>query len=121
SANLNYFKDYAAHGRTIGRGNLFVCTLPTAPGAMAGIACDLHGPQYFCAFNANEQISPALKETRMLLESGEASEATLVLSDAETVAAFVFGPGEDNLNYSELDTGNGVAAFWKSVCAARRF
>ncbi|MDD5599827.1 MAG: hypothetical protein PHV82_17925, partial [Victivallaceae bacterium] len=45
SANLNYFKDYAAHGRTIGRGNLFVCTLPTAPGAMAGIACDLHGPQ----------------------------------------------------------------------------
>ncbi|MFA6714719.1 MAG: hypothetical protein WC082_12155 [Victivallales bacterium] len=120
NANLAYFQDYAAHGRTIGRGNLFVGTLPTAPGAMAGIACGLHGPQYFCAFNADEQIGPALKETKMLLESGEASEAVLILSDVEAVAAFVFGSGKDNLNYSELDKGNGVAAFWKFVIAAQR-
>lgn len=121
SANLAYFQDYAAHGRTSGRGNLFVSTLPTAPGAMAGIACGLHGPLYFCAFNTDGQISPALEETKMLLGTGEASEAVLVLSDAAALAAFVFGPGPDNLDYAKLDTGNGVAAFWKSVCAGRRF
>jgi hypothetical protein len=121
SANLAYFQDYAAHGRTIGRGNLFVSTLPTAPGAMAGIACGLHGPLYFCAFNAEEQISPALEETKLLLESGEASEAVLVLSDSDALAAFVFGPGKDNPDYSKLDTESGVAAFWESICGAQRF
>ena len=44
ASNLAYFQDYAEHGRKLGRGNLFIYTLPTSPLAEAAIHFGLQGP-----------------------------------------------------------------------------
>ena len=42
--NLEYFNDYLEHGRHLGRGHLFVGTLPTTPPCEAAISLKLTGP-----------------------------------------------------------------------------
>ena len=42
-----YFRDYYLEGRTLGRGNLFIYTLPTSPLAEAAIYFGLTGPLFF--------------------------------------------------------------------------
>lgn len=91
-ANRAYFEDYVENGRTLGRGNLFVNTLPTTPAAMAGIACGLHGPLYFCASG-----NAPYEEAEILLEGKEASGVVLVLEDNAKLAAFVFEKGGSGL------------------------
>jgi 3-oxoacyl-[acyl-carrier-protein] synthase II len=44
AANRAYFSDYAGAGRLLGRGQLFVYTLPTSVAAECAIACRLTGP-----------------------------------------------------------------------------
>jgi 3-oxoacyl-[acyl-carrier-protein] synthase II len=44
-----YFRDYLENGRTLGRGNLFIYTLPTSPLAEAAIHFGLVGPLMFLA------------------------------------------------------------------------
>jgi 3-oxoacyl-[acyl-carrier-protein] synthase II len=43
-SDLAYFRDYLAGGRTLGRGNLFIYTLPSSPLAEAAIHFGLTGP-----------------------------------------------------------------------------
>ena len=43
-ADLAYFSDYVKCGRTLGRGNLFIYTLPTSPLAECAIHFALEGP-----------------------------------------------------------------------------
>jgi len=43
-SNLVYFRDYVEAGRKLGRGNLFIYTLPSSPLAEAAIAFGLQGP-----------------------------------------------------------------------------
>ena len=45
--NLNYFNDYREHGRHLGRGHLFVGTLPTTPPCEAAISLKLTGPCFY--------------------------------------------------------------------------
>ena len=112
-ANYAYFKDYVKHGRAIGRGNLFVNTLPTTPGAVAGIACGLHGMLYFFASSPTKLISPALKEAEFLLESGAAAKVVLVMDDDANAAAFVLEPGNEQAAW---DVSHGIADFFNSIC-----
>ncbi len=44
AANRVYFSDYVQSGRVLGRGQLFVYTLPTSVAAECAIACHLVGP-----------------------------------------------------------------------------
>jgi len=43
-SNLEYFKDYVKAGRKLGRGNLFIYTLPSSPLAESAIHFGLQGP-----------------------------------------------------------------------------
>jgi hypothetical protein len=43
-SNLAYFRDYAQAGRKLGRGNLFIYTLPSSPLAESAIHFGLQGP-----------------------------------------------------------------------------
>jgi hypothetical protein len=43
-ADLDYFSDYVASGRTLGRANLFIYTLPTSAACAVAIALGLTGP-----------------------------------------------------------------------------
>jgi hypothetical protein len=44
SSNLAYFKDYVEAGRKLGRGNLFIYTLPSSPLAESAIHFGFQGP-----------------------------------------------------------------------------
>ena len=52
SENYGYFADYIQAGRTLGRGNLFIYTLPTSPAAEAAIHFGLEGPALYYGFAA---------------------------------------------------------------------
>lgn len=49
AANREYFSDYVRSGRVLGRGQLFVYTLPTSVAAECAIACRLTGPLLYVA------------------------------------------------------------------------
>ena len=47
AANQEYFRDYVASGRSLGRGNLFIYTLPTSVLGEVAIVLSLAGPCLF--------------------------------------------------------------------------
>lgn len=49
-SNLAYFQDYVAHGRKLGRGNLFIYTLSSTPLAEASICFGLQGPLVYLQY-----------------------------------------------------------------------
>jgi len=49
-ANVDYFQDFVSSGRTLGRGNLFVYTLPSSPIAASSIYFGLKGPIFYLSF-----------------------------------------------------------------------
>lgn len=52
-ANLAFFDDYIANGRTLARGNLFIYTLPSSPLAEAAIHFGLTGKLLYLGFEEN--------------------------------------------------------------------
>jgi len=52
-ADLAYFKDYVAGGRTLSRGNLFIYTLPSSPIGEAAIHFGFLGPLLYAAGERN--------------------------------------------------------------------
>ena len=47
ASNMDFFKDYVDSGRKMGRGNLFVYTLPSTSLAAASIAFGFRGPLFY--------------------------------------------------------------------------
>jgi len=81
NAQENYFRDYVDNGRALGRGNLFIYTLPTSVAGEVGIVLSLRGP---CLFIRDEvRPLPALLEhARQMLSDGEADAMLLLWSDS---------------------------------------
>jgi hypothetical protein len=52
-ANEDYFRDYADNGRKLGRGGLFIYTLPTSPLAETAIYCGFTGPLLYVYLGKN--------------------------------------------------------------------
>ena len=52
-SDIEYFKDYVENGRSIGRGNLFIYTLPSSPLGEAAIHFGFSGPLLYAAVNEN--------------------------------------------------------------------
>ena len=77
-ANFAYFDDYVRSGRVLGRGQLFVYTLPTSVAAECAIACRLTGPLLYVA-GSGAPTRGAEAAARGLLADGLA-DAVLVLS-----------------------------------------
>ena len=83
-ANFAYFDDYVRSGRVLGRGQLFVYTLPTSVAAECAIACRLTGPLLYVA-GSGAPTHGAEAAARGLLADGLA-DAVLVLSSNPKVA-----------------------------------
>ena len=83
-ANFAYFDDYVRSGRVLGRGQLFVYTLPTSVAAECAIACRLTGPLLYVA-GSGAPTRGAEAAARGLLADGLA-DAVLVLSSSPEVA-----------------------------------
>ena len=83
-ANFAYFDDYVRSGRVLGRGQLFVYTLPTSVAAECAIACRLTGPLLYVAESA-APTHGSEAAARGLLADGLA-DAVLVLSSKPEAA-----------------------------------
>lgn len=93
AANQEYFRDYVASGRSVGRGNLFIYTLPTSVLGEVAIVLALTGP---CLFIHDEtRPLPALaRHARQLVADGEADAMLALWSDSSAAVCIAVEGGE---------------------------
>jgi 3-oxoacyl-[acyl-carrier-protein] synthase II len=95
ASNRAYFADYVECGRTLGRGNLFIYTLPSSALAETAIYFGLQGPLLYLRFAANA-AARLLHEAAARVRRGEAAGMIATLRDGQTARAFVVGhPADD--------------------------
>lgn len=92
-AETRFFDDYVRHGRTNGRGSLFVYTLPTSVAAQVSLALRLDGPLLHFAAAGDDPISATLDQARLLVTCGEADRVLALYSDARACVCWVIDPG----------------------------
>ncbi len=85
AANLEYFNDYIANGRTLARGNLFIYTLPSSPLAEAAIHFGLTGSLFYLGF-AKDAQKESLKYAFQMLKARTARTILLVNADTQQAA-----------------------------------
>lgn len=84
AADVAYFRDYLENGRRLGRGNLFIYTLPTSPLGEAAIQFGLTGPLLYTAAAA-APLRAAVDLAGDLVAGGEA--ARMLVGETEAEAA----------------------------------
>ncbi len=77
-SNLVYFRDYAQAGRKLGRGNLFIYTLPSSPLAEAAIHFGLQGPLAYIR-HTNKPEENLLAQAKLMVRN-KAAQAILAVS-----------------------------------------
>ncbi len=80
-SNVDFFEDFVANGRTLGRAKLFVCTLPSIPVAEAAIYLKCQGPLLYMGFS-ERRIASLLKQSDRMILRGE-SAAILAVDACE--------------------------------------
>lgn len=88
AADRAYFEDYVANGRTLGRGNLFIYTLPTSPLGEAAIQYGLTGPLLH-ASGGTVPLRTALELAAELVAGGEAPRMLAGETGVEEAIYFV--------------------------------
>jgi hypothetical protein len=94
-ANQKYFGDYVDCGRTLGRGNLFIYTLPTSALGEIAIALELTGP---CLFVQDDTVplSSLVTHAQHVVADGEADQMLALWSDTQAVLCMVVDGLEGN-------------------------
>jgi hypothetical protein len=82
-ANQEYFRDYIANGRSLGRGNLFIYTLATSALGEVSIALGLSGPCMFW-LDGSRPVTSMVHQAQRLCLDGEAHGMLAFWSDAGT-------------------------------------
>lgn len=85
-----YFRDYLSGGRTLGRGNLFIYTLPSSPLGEAAIHFGLLGPLIYMAGGENI-LSRAMTISEEMIMQAEARAMLVGIADEERAIYFVIG------------------------------
>ena len=93
AANLYYFRDYVANGRSLGRGNLFLYTLPTSVLGEVAVALTLTGPCLFI-HNPADPIGQAVRQAEQMIADGEADQMLVIWSDANAAVCLSVQTGE---------------------------
>lgn len=91
--NLAYFRDYVKAGRKLGRGNLFIYTLPSSPLAESAIHFGFQGPLLYMRHSdmPEEQL---LAQAEIFIKNKEARSMLAVTFDpGMAVCRFVSGEG----------------------------
>ncbi len=88
AANRAYYSDYVGSGRVLGRGQLFVYTLPTSVAAECAIACHLTGPLLYVA-EPDGGDGAARRAARGLLADGLTDAVVLLSVTSEAAQASV--------------------------------
>jgi len=105
-ASAEYFRDYVEHGRTLGRGNLFIYTLPTSGLGEVAIALGLSGPCMF-AHDAKNPTAGLCRTGGQMLTDGEAQMILGIYSgpDAAVCLNLHRGPGITEMNALIAENG----------------
>ena len=90
-AQLVYFKDYIDSGRILGRGNLFIYTLPSSPLAEAAIHFGLTGPLLYMNFPDNPQNIRLIEYAKEMIRAGQAKTMLALKSTDKEITCFVIG------------------------------
>jgi hypothetical protein len=101
-ANAEYFKDYVATGRSLGRGNLFIYTLATSTLGEVAIALSLTGPSMFIQHDA-EPVAAMLRDAEQMIADGEAKGLLAFWSDADSALCYAVAPGDGGLKLDEIE------------------
>jgi len=95
TSNLTYFKDYVEAGRKLGRGNLFIYTLPSSPLAEAAIHFGLQGPLVYIR-NAEKPKERLLAQAELLIQNKEVQAMLAVdFNSVEATCHFISGEGRE--------------------------
>lgn len=100
-ADLAYFRDYVECGRTLGRGNYFIYTLPTSPLAECSIHFGLEGPVIYVSGETSRMASTIEAAS----EAMEDAQAALMIAGAtmDQGAMFMVLAAESSDNRDGLD------------------
>ena len=90
--DMLYFQDYVKCGRTLGRGNYFIYTLPTSPLAECAIHFGLNGPVFYTGgaetvIDGSVTGETAEDYSRQLVPALEAAKRAMLDSQAEVMLA----------------------------------
>jgi len=95
-ANQNYFRDYVANGRSMGRGNLFIYTLPTSTLGEVAIALNLTGPAMHL-HDDTQPLAALVQHADQFIADGEADGMLVLWSDLHAaVCLAIDGAGEQS-------------------------
>ena len=83
-SNLAYFKDYAVNGRSLGRGNLFIYTLPSTPLAEVAIHFGCRGPLLYIKFGQS-RLRSLIEYAGDMISRNEASSMLAISADDNRV------------------------------------
>jgi hypothetical protein len=89
NSNLVYFRDYVKGGRKLGRGNLFIYTLPTSPAAEAAIHFGLTGPLLYLGQSTVAPDAALLDSVAMIRDGLTDAMLCVLLKDAAVICAVV--------------------------------
>jgi 3-oxoacyl-(acyl-carrier-protein) synthase len=94
SADERYFRDYIAQGRTLGRANHFIYTLPTSALSEVAIALRLNGPTLH--LHGDDSPRRGMVEAAIaMVQNGEAAGMLCVCSEGPKTLCIAVGFGDE--------------------------
>jgi hypothetical protein len=93
-SNVEFFKDYVEHGRTLGRASLFVNTLPSIPMAEAAIYLKCRGPLVYMVF-PQKRVRSLLSQSEKMILRGESTTILAVSASEQEALCFVVAREQD--------------------------
>ena len=112
AVNKEYFTDYVAGGRVMGRGNLFIYTTPSSLLAEASILLGLAGPMASVEADA-APCAELLRSAAETIRGGQAEAVACLWQDSETTLCLLAGPRPEAQGIIELDDAIRSAATWR--------
>ena len=101
-ADLEYFRDYFACGRSMARGNLFIYPLPTSAASEVAVALGLRGPTLYAQADASPVKSLIAFAGQMLADGG--AQAVLALwSGPKAAVSFAIALNGSPINLTHID------------------
>jgi 3-oxoacyl-(acyl-carrier-protein) synthase len=102
-ANEEYFRDYVATGRTLGRGNLFIYTLATSALGEVAIALSLTGPAMFVQHDV-DPLAASIADAEQIVADGEAKGMLVIWSDANSAICYAIASGAGGIELGDIQS-----------------
>ncbi len=113
-ANQTFFRDYLDSGRVMGRGNLFIYTLPTSGPAEVSIHFGLCGPFLYIE-STSDPLGELLRAARRTAVTEQIDNSVCLWQDSQTtLALYLRTPSNGADQTTELHARMADSANWRS-------